>query len=220
MPLSRGREQILTTANGVEFLMQDSGLEVPCEATPELLAGRFDSEGTPLSQQQAFLFHRIAIEQAASAKYDAGGERARYRSRDCRYGERHGFAAQSQILKSVALRTGPCLSPRHSEQRLALRPQRIMLCRSSAAASCRRWWLRAVELPPEEGGARDHSAEIASIVGTVRPPVLSGVRRGHVPGGSRARRARVRVPHLRVPSMQIHRAFGHAMLSSAIACFG
>ena len=73
MPLSRGREQILTTANGVEFLMQDSGLEVPCEATPELLAGRFDSEGTPLSQQQAFLFHRIAIEQAASAKYDAGG---------------------------------------------------------------------------------------------------------------------------------------------------
>jgi Protein of unknown function (DUF1488) len=73
MPLSRGREQILTTANGVEFLMQDRGLEVPCEATPELLAGRFDSEGTPLSQQQAFLFHRIAIEQAASAKYDAGG---------------------------------------------------------------------------------------------------------------------------------------------------
>ena len=52
--------------------MQDGGLEVPCEATPELLAGRFDSEGTPLSQQQAFLFHRIAIEQAASAKYDAG----------------------------------------------------------------------------------------------------------------------------------------------------
>jgi len=52
--------------------MQDGGLEVPCEATPELLAGRFDSEGTPLSQQQAFLFHRTAIEQAASAKYDAG----------------------------------------------------------------------------------------------------------------------------------------------------
>jgi hypothetical protein len=72
MPLSRGREQILTTANGVEFLMQDSGLEVPCEATPELLAGRFGSEGTPRSQQHAFLFHRIAIEQAASAKYDAG----------------------------------------------------------------------------------------------------------------------------------------------------
>jgi hypothetical protein len=71
MPLRRGREQILTTANGVEFLMQDSGLEVPCEATPELLAWRFDSEGTPLSQQEAFLFHRIAIEQAASAKYDA-----------------------------------------------------------------------------------------------------------------------------------------------------
>lgn len=73
MPLSRGREKILTTANGVEFLMEDSGMEVPCEATLELLARRFDSNGTPLAQQQAFLFHRIAIEQAASAKYDAGG---------------------------------------------------------------------------------------------------------------------------------------------------
>jgi hypothetical protein len=53
--------------------MEDSGMEVPCEATLELLAGRFDSNSTPLAQQQAFLFHRIAIEQAASAKYDAGG---------------------------------------------------------------------------------------------------------------------------------------------------
>ena len=72
MPLSRGKEQILTTANGVEFLMQDGGMEVPCEATPELLAGRFGSEGTLLAQQEAFLVNRIAIEQAASAKYDAG----------------------------------------------------------------------------------------------------------------------------------------------------
>ena len=69
MPLSRGREQILTTANGVEFLMESGGMEVPCEATPELLAGRFDSQGTPLAQQEAFLLHRIAIEQAASAKH-------------------------------------------------------------------------------------------------------------------------------------------------------
>ena len=74
MPLSRGREQILTTANGVEFLMEDGGMEVPCEATLELLAGRFGRrQGTPLAQQEAFLLHRIAIEQAASAKYDAGG---------------------------------------------------------------------------------------------------------------------------------------------------
>jgi hypothetical protein len=73
MPLSRGREKILTTANGVEFLMEDRGTQVPCEATLELLAGRFDSNGTPLAQQQAFLFHRLAIEQAASAKYDTGG---------------------------------------------------------------------------------------------------------------------------------------------------
>jgi len=73
MPLSRGREQILTTAYGVEFLMENGGMEVSCEATLELLAGRFDSQGTPLAQQEAFLLHRIAIEQAASAKYDAGG---------------------------------------------------------------------------------------------------------------------------------------------------
>ena len=72
MPLSRGREEILTTVNGVEFLMADSGMEVPCEATLELLAERFDSNGTPLGEQQAFLLHRNAIEQAASAKYDAG----------------------------------------------------------------------------------------------------------------------------------------------------
>jgi hypothetical protein len=73
MPLSRGSERILTTANGVAFLMADGGIEVPCEATLELLAGRFDSRGTPLAHEQAFLFHRIAIEQAASVKYDAGG---------------------------------------------------------------------------------------------------------------------------------------------------
>jgi hypothetical protein len=73
MPLRRGREKILTTANGAEFLMEDSGMEVPCEATRELLAGRFDSKGTPPAQRQTFLLHRVAIERAASAKYDASG---------------------------------------------------------------------------------------------------------------------------------------------------
>ena len=72
MPLNRSREQIRPTADGVEFLMEDGGMEVPCEATLELLAGRFDSQSTPLAQQQAFLLNRTAIEQAASAKYDAG----------------------------------------------------------------------------------------------------------------------------------------------------
>jgi hypothetical protein len=72
MPLSRGREEILTTVSGVEFLMEDGGMEVSCEATLELLAGRYDSKGTPHGLEHAFLFHRIAIEQAASAKYDAG----------------------------------------------------------------------------------------------------------------------------------------------------
>ena len=71
MPLSRSREEILMTTNGVVFLMEDSGMQVPCEATMELLAGRFDSNDTLLGQKQAFLFHRNAIEHAASAKYDA-----------------------------------------------------------------------------------------------------------------------------------------------------
>jgi hypothetical protein len=72
MPLSRAREEILTTMNGVKFLMQDKGMEVPCRATLDLLAGRFDSGPTPNGHKQAFLLHRDAIEQAASAKFDEG----------------------------------------------------------------------------------------------------------------------------------------------------
>ena len=72
MPLSRAREEILTTMNGVKFLMQDNGMEVPCRATLDLLAGRFGSGPTPNGHKQAFLLHRDAIEQAASAKFDEG----------------------------------------------------------------------------------------------------------------------------------------------------
>jgi hypothetical protein len=72
MPLSRAREEILTTMNGVTFLMQDRGMEVPCRATIELLAERFDSDGTPSGHERAFILHRGAIEQTASAKFDDG----------------------------------------------------------------------------------------------------------------------------------------------------
>src|SRR5690349_15052309 len=72
MPLSRAREEILTTMNGVKFLMKDSEMEVPCRATLDLLAVRFDSGNTPNGLQQAFLLHRGAIEKAASAKFDEG----------------------------------------------------------------------------------------------------------------------------------------------------
>jgi hypothetical protein len=72
MPLSRAREEVLTTMNGVKFLMRDGGMEVPCRATLDLLADRFDSNGTLNGQEQAFLLHRDAIEQAASAKFDEG----------------------------------------------------------------------------------------------------------------------------------------------------
>lgn len=71
MPLSLAREEVLTTMNGVKFLMRDRGMEVPCRATLDLLADRFDSNGTLNGQEQAFLLHRDAIE-AASAKFDEG----------------------------------------------------------------------------------------------------------------------------------------------------
>ncbi len=73
MPLSRAREEILTTMSGVKFLMKDKEeMEVPCRATLDLLAERFDSGATPDRHEQTFLLHRDAIEQAASAKFDEG----------------------------------------------------------------------------------------------------------------------------------------------------
>ena len=73
MPLSRAKEEILTTVNGVEFLMKDTEeVEVSCRASLDLLAVRFDSGDTSDEYEQTFLVHRGAIEQAASAKFDQG----------------------------------------------------------------------------------------------------------------------------------------------------
>ena len=72
MPLRRSKEQILTTMNGVKFLMEDGLTEVPCRATRELLRDRFGSNGDHDQDGQAFRSNRVAIEQAASDKYDAG----------------------------------------------------------------------------------------------------------------------------------------------------
>jgi len=72
MPLRRSKEQILSTMNGVKFLMEDGPTEVPCRATPELLADRFGSSGNHEGDEEVFRRHRVAIEQAASDKYDAG----------------------------------------------------------------------------------------------------------------------------------------------------
>jgi hypothetical protein len=47
-------------------------MEVPCRATLDLLADRFDSGATPNGHEQAFRLHRGAIEQAASDKFDEG----------------------------------------------------------------------------------------------------------------------------------------------------
>ena len=72
MPLRRSKDEILITMNGVKFLMKDGSTEIPCRATPELLSGRFGSQGDPDGNEKAFRSHRSAIEQAASDKYDAG----------------------------------------------------------------------------------------------------------------------------------------------------
>jgi uncharacterized protein DUF1488 len=72
MPLTRSKEQILITMNGVKFLMADGATEVPCRATRELLEDRFGSNGDQAENEKAFLEHRAAIEQVASDKYDAG----------------------------------------------------------------------------------------------------------------------------------------------------
>jgi Protein of unknown function (DUF1488) len=71
MPLTRSKEQILTTMNGVKFLMEDGPTEVPCTATRELLGDRFGSNGDPDEDEKAFRLNRAAIEKAASDKYDA-----------------------------------------------------------------------------------------------------------------------------------------------------
>ena len=72
MPLTRGREDILITMNGVRFLMQDGRVEIPCRASLDLLADRFGSSGEPTENERAFRLNRLAIEEAASRKYDAG----------------------------------------------------------------------------------------------------------------------------------------------------
>ena len=72
MPLTRSKEQILITMNGVKFLMADGATEVPCRAARELLEDRFGSNGDQAEDEKAFRLNRSAIEQAASDKYDAG----------------------------------------------------------------------------------------------------------------------------------------------------
>jgi hypothetical protein len=72
MPLTRSKEQILTTMNGVKFLMEDGPTEVPCRATRELFGDRFGSNGDRNEDEKALRLKRGAIEQAASDKYDAG----------------------------------------------------------------------------------------------------------------------------------------------------
>ena len=71
MPLTRAREEFFTGTAGVDFLMEDSDLEVPCRATREMLPHRFGSYD---EQSDAAVFdgNREEIERAASDKYDAG----------------------------------------------------------------------------------------------------------------------------------------------------
>jgi hypothetical protein len=73
MPLTRSKETIVATMNGVRFLMADGATEVPCRATTELLIDRFGSDGSDEGNENVFRKNREAIERAASNKFDAGG---------------------------------------------------------------------------------------------------------------------------------------------------
>jgi hypothetical protein len=72
MPLIRSRDKILITMNGVKFLMEDALMEVPCRATPGLLTEKFGSNGESSENEKLFHHNRVAIEEVASRKYDAG----------------------------------------------------------------------------------------------------------------------------------------------------
>jgi hypothetical protein len=71
MPLTRSKEQVLTTMMGVKFLMRDGDSEVACGAARELLRYRFGSRDRN-GDEERFKHHRQEIEKAASNKYDAG----------------------------------------------------------------------------------------------------------------------------------------------------
>jgi Protein of unknown function (DUF1488) len=71
MPLVRGRQEFVSTVNGVEFLMHDGLREIACRATQELLRNRFGSQDRT-SDERTFARNRDVIEDAARAKYHAG----------------------------------------------------------------------------------------------------------------------------------------------------
>jgi hypothetical protein len=71
MPLTRCKEEVLTTMMGVKVLMRDSDTEVACRAERKMLRYRFDSRDRD-GDEKAFELHREAIEKAASDKFDAG----------------------------------------------------------------------------------------------------------------------------------------------------
>src|SRR4051812_46907099 len=81
MPLTRSKENILITMNGVRFLMENGPTEVPCMATTELLTDRFGSDGSNEGNEKAFRQNREAIERAASDKFDAGRVESRIDTR-------------------------------------------------------------------------------------------------------------------------------------------
>jgi hypothetical protein len=78
MPLRRASEDIRPSIHGVEFVMKNVTVEVPCIATLDLLIGRFGSGDTLPALEHAFRLHRSKIEDAASAKFcDSDAELSR-----------------------------------------------------------------------------------------------------------------------------------------------
>jgi hypothetical protein len=63
MPLTRARDEFVTTNDGVDFLMEDDNVEVPCRAERKMLRDRFGSDNDK-ADAEAFKANRDEIEQA------------------------------------------------------------------------------------------------------------------------------------------------------------
>jgi hypothetical protein len=71
MPLTRKTDRIITTFQGVKFLMEDGDREVACRVDEDILRERF---GIATNEDEAAIFHRNReeIESVANRKYAAG----------------------------------------------------------------------------------------------------------------------------------------------------
>jgi hypothetical protein len=66
MPLTRARQEFVTSNAGIDFLMEDDNVPVPCRAEREMLRDRFGSDDDK-SAAAEFEENREEIEQAQAS---------------------------------------------------------------------------------------------------------------------------------------------------------